>query len=87
MEFVNDGEKNNRFWEEFGRRLSQMHQKTNSFYGLDHDNFIGSLDQKNDFKNSWIDFFINQRILPQLALGDFSPDFLSSFDKLFVKLG
>ena len=86
MEFVDDGEKNNRFWEEFGRGLSQMHQKTNSFYGLDHDNFIGSLDQKNDFKNSWIDFFINQRILPQLALGDFSPDFLSSFDKLFVKL-
>lgn len=86
MEFVDDGEKNNRFWEKFGRRLSQMHQKTNLFYGLDYDNFIGSLDQKNDFKISWIDFFINQRILPQLALGGFSPDFLSSFDKMFVKL-
>jgi fructosamine-3-kinase len=86
MEFVDEGEKNNRFWEKFGRGLSEMHQKTNSFYGLDHDNFIGSLAQKNDFKNSWDDFFINQRILPQLGFGDFSADFLLSFDKLFVKL-
>ena len=86
MEFVESGEENNHFWEEFGRGLSQMHQKTNSFYGLDHDNFIGNLDQKNNFKNIWSDFFINQRLLPQLVSGNFSPEFMSSFDKLFVKL-
>ena len=86
MEFVEGGEENNHFWEEFGRGLSQIHRKTNSFYGLDHDNFIGNLDQKNNFKNTWSDFFINQRLLPQLVLGNFSPEFISSFDKLFVKL-
>ena len=42
MEFVEDGEKNSSFWGKFGRSLSKMHQETNSFYGLDHDNFIGS---------------------------------------------
>lgn len=86
MEFIEEEKKDGHFWEKFGRRLSEMHKKTNSYYGLDHNNFIGSLAQKNNFVNRWSDFFINQRLMPQLSLGSFSNDFLLSFDKLFVKI-
>ena len=63
-----------------------MHKTTNSLYGLSYDNFIGSLSQKNCFEKNWSDFFINQRLVPQLSFGGFSRPFLLSFDKLFVKL-
>ena len=86
MEFVGGGEKNNLFWEKLGRGVSEMHKTTNSLYGLNYDNFIGSLSQKNNFEKNWSDFFINQRLVPQLSLGGFSKSFLLSFDKLFVKL-
>ena len=78
--------KTKNFWENFGRDLSYLHQNSNSLFGLDHDNFIGSLVQKNQYHSTWIDFFIHQRIKPQLLLGNFSSDFLRSCDKLFVKI-
>ena len=86
MEFVKGGERNNLFWEKLGRGVSEMHKTTNSLYGLNYNNFIGSLSQKNNFEKNWSEFFINQRLIPQLSFGGFSKSFLLSFDKLFVKL-
>ena len=45
-----------------------MHQKTNDFFGLDHSNFIGHLPQQNNFHTSWSDFFIQERLQPQINL-------------------
>lgn len=53
---------------EFGQRLAKLHQQTNPFYGLDDDNYIGSLLQSNQPKNSWIDFYRDQRLGVQLEL-------------------
>jgi len=86
MEFVENRDKNNLFWENFGRGVSEMHKTTRTCFGLNYDNFIGNLSQKNNFENKWSDFFINQRLLPQLCLSGFSSSLLFSFDKLFLKI-
>lgn len=56
------------FWNNLGTGLAQLHKSTASKYGLDHNNFIGSLYQQNDFDEVWTDFFINNRLEVQLQL-------------------
>ena len=86
MEFIETNNSANNIWEKFGRSIADLHQISNKYFGLEHNNYIGSLIQENDPKDKWIDFFINKRIMPQLRLGDFSTDTLKSFDKLFVNI-
>jgi len=78
------------FWEFFGEELAGLHRETNDNYGLDHDNYIGSLPQSNAPAVSWSDFFISQRLNPQLTLaagkGMLNSKTLNDFEKLFVKL-
>lgn len=49
-----------------GRGLAQLHRAGAPSFGLDHDNFIGSLPQRNRAHESWADFFWNERLEPQL---------------------
>jgi fructosamine-3-kinase len=37
-------------------------------YGLNHNNFIGKLPQSNCQHKNWVDFFIEERIQPQLKM-------------------
>lgn len=56
------------FWDSFGRRLAALHQTTNDKFGLDHNNFIGSLPQVNEQRDDWVSFFIECRLQPQIQL-------------------
>ncbi len=56
------------FWETFGRQLAALHKCSNDQFGLDHNNFIGTLPQVNDFRNDWVTFFIECRLQPQVRL-------------------
>lgn len=53
---------------EFGRQLARLHNHSKSKFGLSHDNYIGRLAQSNTYKSSWIDFFVLERIEPQLKI-------------------
>ncbi|WP_255419899.1 fructosamine kinase family protein [Mesonia sp. K7] len=54
-------------WENFAIRLAKMHRVSQPNFGLNHDNFIGSLPQQNNGNlTSSSDFYIQKRILPQL---------------------
>jgi len=70
MEWLESSNKKPNYWEEFGRQLARQHKSTASSYGLDHDNYIGSLPQKNTEEKSWRDFFIQHRLLFQLKLAE-----------------
>ena len=85
-EFIEKASPTHSLWEEFGRNLSELHKVSNIDFGLDHDNFIGSLLQKNNQQPNWIDFFINQRLIQQLSIGNFSSELTRGFDKLFLKI-
>ena len=86
LEFIEKKEKTHIFWENFGRKISEIHRVSNDHFGLDHDNFIGSLDQENGKEEKWIEFFIKKRIKPQLRINEFPHKILNSFDKLFLKI-
>jgi fructosamine-3-kinase len=68
LEFVEQETKVQPFWKILGEQLAGLHQNTSSVFGLDHDNYIGSLKQVNTPAESWINFFIEQRLEAQLKL-------------------
>lgn len=51
-------------WQEFGVSLANLHQNKSEYFGLDHDNFIGSLPQTNKQTILWSEYYADQRILP-----------------------
>jgi protein-ribulosamine 3-kinase len=52
-----------------GEKLAQLHQNTSSRFGINHTNYIGSILQTNEQTTSAVDFYINERLIPQIALG------------------
>jgi fructosamine-3-kinase len=52
----------------FGQALATLHRITAPTFGLDHDNFIGSLIQRNTLTVSWAQFFRDQRITVQIDI-------------------
>lgn len=48
--------------ETLGRQLAALHRETAPEFGLDHDNYIGSLPQPNAPMPSWIDFYRERRL-------------------------
>jgi len=52
------------FWKNFGNALANLHLNSQEYFGLEYPNYIGSLEQLNDKKNSWETFFIENRIQP-----------------------
>lgn len=86
MEYIETDNRKTGFWEEFGASLASLHRNTSSQFGLDHSNFIGSLPQSNNWQVSWVDFFIYERLQPQLDLALTSSCLLNSDARLFEKL-
>ena len=90
LEYIDSRPQERNFWENFGRRLAKLHKHTNQRFGLDHSNYIGSLPQSNAFSESWTDFFINERIQPQLRLsresGKTDRELEKMFERLFARL-
>ncbi len=74
LEFIQQGNKNKKFFSEFGRSFALMHRHASENYGFYEDNFIGSNEQKNlplsSEKENWISFYFNKRILFQLELAE-----------------
>ncbi len=89
LDYISQGPKTNSFWENFGEQLAQLHRVSNPQFGLDHDNYIGSLKQYNKQHNSWSDFYIHQRLEPQLEMAINSGNLkgsLRTFERLYDKL-
>lgn len=89
-EWLTKGTPNPLFWERFAKNLALQHQITSPCFGLDHDNFIGSLTQSNIQHAKWHDFFIAERLTPQLKLASskklIGKEVRSKFESLFQKL-
>lgn len=68
MEYIATKRPDNSDFQRLGIALGQLHQITNISFGWRQDNFIGSLPQSNSSHNSWLDFYIFERLLPQFQL-------------------
>jgi len=87
LEFIESSRLSTTYWKQLGKNLAALHQVTSEFAGLDHSNYIGSLPQINTQRKSWIEFFIANRLEPQLKLlTSADRTLVKSFESLFKKL-
>jgi len=90
LEYLEESEAKLGFWESFGRGLATLHQHSSSSFGLNYDNYIGSLKQSNRQYDKWIEFFIHERLEAQFILardkGYLDGQFGKELNRLFGKL-
>ena len=83
LEFIPSSNPPTEFWEDFGRQLASLHQTSQAAFGLDQDNYIGSLPQENKPHSDWAEFYIQSRLQVQVRLAK-TKQLLSDTDlKLF----
>lgn len=81
MNWIDSGSKGKDFWEVFGRGLAQMHRSTVARYGFAEDNFIGRIPQENTWEDSWVMFFREHRLEPQVARARTNRQWQASWDR------
>lgn len=90
LEFLQSAAPCSNFDEVLGRGLALLHQYPAERAGWSQDNFIGPLPQPNEEMDSWIEFFIEQRLQPRLAEavsgGRASKSLQRKMESLFHKL-
>ncbi|MGK7391252.1 MAG: fructosamine kinase family protein [Candidatus Cyclobacteriaceae bacterium M2_1C_046] len=90
MENIKSAGRNSSYWKKFGEQLASLHENTSEKYGLDHNNYIGSLPQKNKPLDNWVEFTITQRFEPLVKLaidsGRADVNLNHDFEKLYGKL-
>ncbi len=73
-----------------GRQLGQLHKNTAPAFGLDYDNYLGSLKQLNTWQQNWAEFFTEMRLRPQLKLacdkGKLDNNDVKKFERLFSRI-
>ncbi len=69
MEYVAPKRASPKEMEQFGHQLAQLHQNSAAdTFGWEADNYIGSLPQSNKVNSNWAEFYVAERLLPQLRL-------------------
>lgn len=68
LEFIKSGYSSDTSWEQFAIDLANIHKSQSDQFGLDHNNFIGRLNQLNSYRSSWTDFYYENRIGIQLKM-------------------
>ncbi len=69
LEHIGGGARTEAFWEDFGRSLARLHAHTRDRFGLERDNYIGSLKQVNTPHERWDEYYIHSRLEPLVKMG------------------
>jgi fructosamine-3-kinase len=90
LKFVKSGSKSDNFWDLFGTGMAKLHKHSSEAFGLDHDNYIGSLFQSNRQHDNWIDFFREERLNVQVKMardeGIMGRDTIHAFERFYNRL-
>jgi len=90
LSWIEEGEQTQLFWKNFAEQLAMLHQQKNNFFGLNYNNYMGELPQNNSFYSNFSDFFIENRLKPQVKLaydsGRIQHNQLHQFEELYKKL-
>ncbi|GGW84153.1 fructosamine kinase family protein [Salegentibacter mishustinae] len=68
LEYKESAVKSSTFWTDFGKQMANLHKTTSEEFGFHQDNYIGSLPQQNNASASAADFYISERLDPQLKM-------------------
>jgi fructosamine-3-kinase len=96
MEWLEKGSPQKNMWENFGEALASMHKHPQEYFGLNENNYIGSLIQINTPHKDWHSFYAECRILPLVKIlfdeGHYSSKdlgaanfFCTKFENIFPK--
>jgi protein-ribulosamine 3-kinase len=90
LDFVEQKSRSKNYWQLLGDGLASLHRSTAEFFGLDHDNYMGSLHQFNHPHSSWVSFFVEQRLNVQVKQavdsGVADSIWIQKFETLYSKL-
>ena len=90
LEFIEQGPRKTTFWTDFGRSLAKMHRHSADTFGLDHENYMGSIPQSNRPHASWPEFFIQERLEPMVMMarngGYLERGTVTAFDRLYRRV-
>ena len=97
LEYLRPANRIQNYWETFGHELALMHKASGTatwgnkpvMFGFPSDNFIGYTKQINTPSESWIDFYRDCRLVPQIKMADryFDSAVRTKFTKLLDNLG
>ena len=68
MEWIEPKQPTKKEWERFGSMLAKLHKTTPITFGLNRNNHLGHLEQKNQQMDNWIDFFRDHRLIQQMEM-------------------
>lgn len=87
MEYISSTLPHNDFWEDFGRSMAYLHKHSQTYFGLDFNNYIGSLPQNNEPMGDGLAFFIEKRLRVQAGLayyqGHIDRDLLDQLSRFY----
>src|SRR5690606_30149816 len=83
--FIKSAKPGKNYWLNMGRILAGLHQNKSQVYGLEVNNYIGSLPQINNYHSDGMEFFIENRLENQLKLAQEKQE-INDVRKLFDKL-
>ena len=90
LELIRSAPRASDFDDRLGRGLAALHRHGAQAFGLDHDNYIGRLPQKNTFGVAWPEFYRVRRLGAQLKSavdsGLASARLRRDFERLFAQL-
>lgn len=86
LEYCPEGTPQDDFWKQFAQTLALLHRQSQEKFGLDHDNYIGCLPQRNGAHSNLISFYIQERLEPQFALAEQKGFVFSQRDRFYKKL-
>lgn len=90
LEYIEPATGDGNDFEQFGSLLAGLHGNRAMQYGLDRNNYIGRLPQSNTRHDSWTEFFIRERIEPQIRSAvdhqGLNPSLLSNWERLASRL-
>jgi protein-ribulosamine 3-kinase len=66
LNFILSVPKTKNYWQGFGQQLAALHQNSCNYFGLEYDNYIGSIPQSNTQTENLCDFYVTQRLEPLL---------------------
>ena len=90
LEWIESATITKKSWNCFGEKLARLHRVHSEFNGLETDNFMGALPQSNRETLNWTDFFIRERLEPQVKLAVdrkyLSHPEITAFENLYAHL-
>jgi fructosamine-3-kinase len=90
LELLEPGRPAADYAEALGRGLAALHRLGAPSFGLDHDNFLATLEQENTPAADWPSFFIHRRLEPQVRLavqsGAAPAGWIDLFERLYARI-